>query len=283
MDIRLFLCRAPRVATLLAAVAAASLLAPPTAAENVEYLTGIQWPEPPVVMPGTNGSPPSDAIVLFDGHDLSAWDGGENWKVEDGAMVVGKGDIRSKQSFGDCQLHIEWSAPTPAHGHDQDRGNSGVFMQDNYELQVLDSYKNETYFDGQAGAIYKQTPPMVNAMRPPGEWNVYDIVWTAPRFNDDGSLASPAFITALHNGVVILNHFELLGDNDWHRPPAYKPHGKLPIRLQDHGHPVRYRNIWVRELEPIVGTRTREPYYHDHDTDREWPASEGATPPKTGS
>ena len=177
-----------------------------------EYLTGIRWPEPPIVSPGDSGGPPSDAKVLFGGTDMDAWENGENWPVEDGVVVCGRGDIRSKESFGDCQLHVEWSAPVPATGAGQGRGNSGIFLMDVYELQVLDSYDNSTYFDGQAGAIYKQTPPMVNAMRPPGEWNVYDIFWTAPRFNDDGSLAAPAYITALHNGVLILNHFELLGD-----------------------------------------------------------------------
>ena len=132
---------------------------------------------------------------------------------------------------------------------------------DNYELQILDSYDNKTYFDGQAGAVYKQTPPMVNAMRPPGEWNVYDILWTRPRFRDDGSLESPAYITAMHNGVLILNHFALLGDTPYDRAPEYNRHAdKLPIRIQDHGNPIRFRNIWVRELTPIVGVREREPY-----------------------
>ncbi|HEY4234431.1 MAG TPA: DUF1080 domain-containing protein, partial [Lacipirellulaceae bacterium] len=181
-----------------------------------EYLTGIEWPEPAIVTPGENGSPPSDAIVLFDGKDLSAWEGSDDWKVEDGVAIDAKHDIKTKQSFGDCQLHIEWSAPDPPHGQDQDRGNSGVFMQDRYEIQVLDSYINKTYFDGQASAVYKQTPPMVNAMFPPGKWNVYDILWTSPRFKDDGSLESPAYVTVLHNGVATLNHFQVLGDTPWH-------------------------------------------------------------------
>jgi hypothetical protein len=225
-----------------------------------EYLTGIEWPKPPIIKPGDRrGMPPSDAVVLFDGKDLSAWNGADTWKVEDGAMVVGRNMIETKQAFGDCQLHIEWSAPTPAKGEGQGRGNSGVFFGP-YELQVLDSYDNETYYDGQAGAIYKQTPPMVNAMRPPGEWNVYDVVWTAPRFNDDGTLASPAFITAFHNGVVILNHFQLLGDTPFNRPPHYEKHDvKQPIRLQDHGNPVRFRNIWIREWQPIIGKQVKEP------------------------
>jgi len=238
-----------------------------------EYLSGIEWSEPPVVTPGkTNADPPSDAIVLFDGKDLSAWEGGENWKVEDGVAIVGRGEIKTKQHFGDCQLHIEWSAPLPATGSGQGRGNSGVFLQGRYELQVLDSYHNDTYFDGQASAIYKQTPPMVNAMRPPGEWNTYDIIWTAPRFQEDGSLQSPAYITVLHNGVLTLNHFALLGDSPFDRPPKYEKHGKGPIKLQDHGNPVRYRNIWVREIKPLQGIRKREPFFRD-DSGRERPVA----------
>lgn len=227
-----------------------------------EYLTGIEWEQPPIVDPGeTDASPPSDAIVLFNGQDLSNWKNGENWSVEDGAIVTGKGVLTSEEEFGDCQLHIEWSAPTPAKGSGQGRGNSGVFLMGKYELQVLDSFENETYYDGQAGAIYKQTPPMVNAMRPPGEWNSYDIIWTAPRFNEDGSLTSPAYITALHNGVLILNHFELLGDTPFNRPPEYRQHGeKGPLSLQDHGNPVRFRNIWVRPISPPNGKQVREPY-----------------------
>jgi len=231
-----------------------------------EYLSGIEWQKPPIVTPGRPstptrpGKPPSDAIVLFDGKDLSAWKDAETWKVEDGAMVVGSNYVETKQHFGDCQLHIEWSAPTPPKGESQGRGNSGVFFGA-YELQVLDSYENETYYDGQAAAIYKQTPPMVNAMRPPGEWNVYDVVWTAPRFKDDGSLESPAYITVFHNGVVVQNHFQLLGDTPFHRPPQYNKHDvKQPIRLQDHGNPVKFRNIWVREIKPIEGKKTQEPF-----------------------
>lgn len=248
-------------------------------AMNREYMPGIEWPEPPVVVPGENGNPPSDAIVLFDGTDLSAWEPSDTWKVEDGVLTEGKGDIRTKQNFGDIQLHIEWSSPNPPRGKDQDRGNSGVFFQDRYELQVLDSYENRTYFEGQAGSIYKQTPPMVNAMRPPGEWNTYDVIWTAPKFNDDGTLKTPAYITALHNGVLILNHFEVLGPTPWTDVPKYEAHGAAPIHLQDHGHPVRFRNIWVRELKPLEGKRVRKPYYHDHDSGKEWPVSEGEEPP----
>lgn len=227
-----------------------------------EYLTGIKWPEPKVVTPGAeNSQPPSDAIVLFNGKDLSNWTNAETWEVKDGYFICGKSAISTKEEFGDCQLHIEWSAPLPAVGSGQGRGNSGVFLMGKYEIQVLDSYDNETYFDGQAGAIYKQTPPMVNAMRKPGEWNTYDILWTCPRFNDDGSLKSPAYITAIHNGVVVLNHFALLGDTPFNRPPEYKSHPpKGPISLQDHGNPVRFRNIWIREMKPIEGVREREPY-----------------------
>lgn len=229
-----------------------------------EYLNGIEWKEPAIIKPGEAGGAPSDAVVLFDGTDLSAWEGSMNWKVEDKVMVSGKGDLRTKGSFGDCQLHIEWSAPTLATGSGQGRGNSGIFLMNTYEIQVLDSYDNKTYFDGQAGAIYKQTPPEVNAMRPPGQWNVYDIIWTAPRFNDDGSLKSPAYITALHNGVLILNHFALKGDTPFHRPPQYNKHAdKLPIRLQDHGNPVRFRNIWIREPQPAQGKQVRAPFLRD--------------------
>lgn len=226
-----------------------------------EYMTGIEWPEPAIVDPGPVGGPPSDAVVLFDGKDLSAWENGENWPVQDGIATIGTGAIRTKQAFGDCQLHVEWSAPEEIQGDGQGRANSGIFLMDTYEIQILDSHENKTYFDGQAGAIYKQTPPWVNAMRKPGEWNTYDIVFHGPRFNEDGSLKSPAIITAFHNGILILHHFELLGDTPFHRAPEYKKHAdKMPISIQDHGNPVRFRNIWVREIKPIVGKRVRPPY-----------------------
>lgn len=232
-----------------------------------DYQNGIEWNETKVVTPGSNNTaPPSDAIVLFDGKDLSQWHNGSQWKIEDGAMVVGKGNVRSIPEFGDCQIHIEWSAPTPPKGEGQGRGNSGVFLMGIYELQVLDSFENPTYFDGQAGSIYKQMPPMVNATRKPGEWNAYDIIWTAPRFNEDGSLKSPAYITVLLNGVVIQNHYELKGDTPFHRPSAYKKHAeKGPIALQDHGDPVRFRNIWVRPIEPVVGVQKKAPFLRDGD------------------
>ena len=237
-------------------------------AQGVEYLPGIQWPEPPVVNPGQQPTaPPSDAIVLFDGTDLSGWNNADKWKVADGAMIVGGGTIQSKQSFGDCQLHIEWSSPTPVTGKGQGRGNSGVYFMGQYEVQILDSFENKTYFDGQAGAIYKQSPPMVNATRPPGEWNVYDIVFTAPRFAADGTLNSPAHVTLLHNGVLLHNHFQLRGETAWHKPASYTAHAdKLPIKLQDHGNPVRYRNIWVREFEQLQGKQVEEPQYLNHKT-----------------
>jgi hypothetical protein len=226
-----------------------------------EYLTGVEWPKPAVVKPGkSDADPPSDAIVLFDGTDLSAWQGGDRWQIADGVATAARDDIVTRQAFGDVQLHVEWSAPTRVTGSSQGRGNSGVFPNDGYELQILDSYENETYFDGQAGAIYKQTPPMVNAMRPPGEWNSYDIFWTAPQFNEDGTLKSPAFMTAVHNGVLIINHFSLLGTTPFNTPPKYEKHDKRPIRIQFHGNPVRFRNIWVREIKPIEGKRTREPF-----------------------
>ncbi|MCA9237781.1 MAG: DUF1080 domain-containing protein [Planctomycetales bacterium] len=246
------------IALLVLTALLAAGVARPAAA--LEYYPGVEWPEPPVVTPAAEpGGAPSDAVVLFDGKDLSAWNGAENWKIVDGAMVVGQGEISTKQPFADCQLHIEWSAPTPATGEGQGRGNSGVFFGP-YELQVLDSYKSKTYFDGQAGALYKQQPPQVNAMRPPGEWNVYDVIWTAPRFRADGSLESPAYITALHNGVLIQNHTEVKGSTFFHSPPTYWPHDSAqPIRLQDHGNPVRFRNIWIREWKPIHGKQAKPP------------------------
>ncbi|MDA8743635.1 DUF1080 domain-containing protein [Rubripirellula amarantea] len=241
------------------------LVAAPSLSFAEEYLNGIQWDEPRVVDPGeSDDAPPSDAIVLFDGSDLSEWENAETWKIEDGAMVVGSKAIVSKQSFGDIQLHAEWSAPTPAKGEGQGRGNSGIFLMNRYEIQVLDSFENPTYFDGQAGGIYKQTPPAVNATRPPGQWNTYDIFWTAPRFNEDGSLKSPAYITAVHNGVLIQNHFELKGDTPYNRPPKYTAHPeKGPIGIQDHGNPVKFRNIWVREFKPAHGEQVEPPYILD--------------------
>jgi hypothetical protein len=211
--------------------------------------------KPTVITAGKNhGDAPSDAIVLFDGKDLSKWIGESDkeasWQVKDGAMTVvsGSGAIKTKQSFGDIQLHIEWRTPAEVKGEGQDRGNSGIFFQEQYELQVLDSYENQTYSNGQAGAIYKQYIPLVNASRKPGEWQTYDVIFTAPRFSDNGRVIVPAYITVLQNGVVIQNHVQLTGPTENQGLPVYKPHGKKSIVLQDHGTPVSYRNIWVREL-----------------------------------
>ena len=207
--------------------------------------------EPRILNPGP---PPADAIVLFDGKDLNQWQsdsgGPARWKLEEGAMVVnGTGGLRTKRGFGDCQLHVEWAAPAKVEGRDQGRGNSGIFLMERYEVQVLDSYENKTYYHGQAGAIYKQSAPLVNACRKPGEWQTYDIVFHAPRRDAAGKVVKPATITVLHNGVLIQDHFEILGTTYHDQDPRYDAHAdKLPIALQDHGNPVRYRNIWIREL-----------------------------------
>ena len=243
--------------TWMAGLCLATLVAEYSIAD--EYLSGLKWSEPAVVASGTPSIAPSDAVVLFDGKDLSQWSHVEQWKVVDGAMVVGRGAALSKAKFGDCQLHIEFATPKEVEGNGQGRGNSGVFLMNRYEVQILDSYKNKTYFDGQCGAIYKQTPPLVNASREPGEWQTYDIIWKAPRFLD-GKLESPAFITVLHNGVLILNHFQLQGDTSYNRAPKYMPHPeKDSIRLQYHLHPLRFRNIWVREITALGHERTHEP------------------------
>lgn len=214
-------------------------------------------PRPPVVDPGpaptTRCKPPADATVLFDGSNLDAWKGNKGearWRLVDGAMEVTRtGDIRTKQEFGDCQLHIEWMAPPPK-GHSQGRGNSGVFFFGRYEVQVLDSFENPTYADGQAAALYGQKPPLVNATRPPGQWNVYDIVFLAPRFQDDGTVATPARVTVVHNGIVVQLDEALLGPTAHKSLPKYRAHGpKGPIKLQDHGNPMRFRNIWIRPID----------------------------------
>ena len=212
--------------------------------------------EPAVVTPGkVSSDPPSDAIVLFDGKDLSNWrsvNGGEaKWAVKDGYMEVQPrtGDIASKVEFGDCQLHIEWATPSSVKGEGQGRGNSGVFFMERYEVQVLDSFNNKTYFHGQAGSIYKQHAPLVNASRQPGEWQQYDIIFKAPKFDEQGKVTERARVTVIQNGVLIQNNAEIYG-NTWHdRPALYLPHGpKGSLKLQDHGDLVRYRNVWVRPL-----------------------------------
>jgi hypothetical protein len=218
-------------------------------------------PNPPIVDPGNPnadvqpGKAPSDAVVLFDGKDLSHWHG-ENggpakWKVERGyaEVVKGAGSISSQEKLGSCQLHLEWATPLPATGTSQERGNSGVFLMGKYEIQVLDSYNNKTYADGQAAAIYGQYPPLVNACRPPGQWQTYDIIFRRPLFVSGGKLVRPARVTVLHNGVLVQDNVELTGPTAHGQRPPYQSHpDRLPLILQDHGDPVRYRNIWVREL-----------------------------------
>jgi Domain of Unknown Function (DUF1080) len=219
-------------------------------------------PTPPVIDPGRPstqdlpGRPPSDAVVLFDGKDLSQWahkDGSPaKWRVENGYLeVVPKsGYIYTRDSFGDCQLHVEFAEPASPKGESQERGNSGVFLMGLYEIQVLDSYENRTYADGQASAVYGQYPPLVNASRPPGQWQTYDIVFHGPRFDKEGKLTRPARVTVLHNGVLVQDNVELTGPTAHKARPPYVPHAeKLPLALQDHGNPVRFRNIWIRELK----------------------------------
>lgn len=219
------------------------------------YLNGVAWPEPAVVTPGEGNGPPSDAIVLFDGKDFDAWDGAKDWKVDaDGGFTV-KGNVQTKRGFGDCQLHLEFASPKEAKGKGQGRGNNGVgLMGARYEIQVLDSYDNKTYPEGQCAAVYNQTPPMVNASRKPGEWQTYDIIFTAPRFDGDGKVSRPGFVTVLHNGVVVQNHTEIKGSTFFDRANAYSKHAdKLPIVLMYHGDPVRFRNIWIREFKELEG------------------------------
>lgn len=211
--------------------------------------------KPKKITAGANaGEAPSDAIILFSGKDLSEWtslDGGApKWEVKDGAFTVvkGSGDIKTKKTFGDFQLHIEWRTPSEIVGEGQGRGNSGIFLQERYELQVLDSYESVTYSNGQAGSIYKQSVPLVNATRRPGEWQTYDVIYTAPRFGESGRVIVPAYVTVLHNGVVIQSHTQINGPTEYKGLPVYTAHGKGGIKLQDHGNPVSYRNIWIREL-----------------------------------
>ena len=227
-------------------------------------LPGQQWPvhsmdrpRPPVVDPGPERppvAPPSDAIVLFDGKNLDQWQtesgAPAKWVVRDGYLEVAPrtGAIQTKRGFGDVQLHVEWAAPAAVRGNSQNRGNSGIFLQDIYEVQVLDNFENKTYVNGMVGSIYKQYPPLVNAAYPAEHWQTYDIIFTAPRFNADGSLLSAARLTVLLNGVLVQNNSVLKGGTTYIGQPSYHPHGDMPIRLQDHGHLVRYRNIWVRKL-----------------------------------
>ena len=226
--------------------------------------TEVWSPVPKVVTPAKNsGRPPSDAVILFNGKNLNQWASTKDstkpamWTISNDVLTVkkGTGNIETIQSFLDYQLHIEWRIPKNITGSGQARGNSGVFLaawgtgESGYEIQILDSYKNDTYVNGQAGSIYKQHIPLANANLPPGEWNVYDIAWTAPRFNDDGSVKSPGMVTAFLNGILVQNNVAIKGETRWIGAPEYKKHGPLPIMLQDHGDPspaVSFRNIWVR-------------------------------------
>src|SRR5881394_3255771 len=246
-------------------VQAAETQHPPVGYIDTPMLPGGKWhvhdpnrPQPAVVLPGATAAPakaPSDAIVLFDGKDLSKWRSADGkpatWNVQAGVIVCNpkSGDIFTKEEFGDIQLHLEFATPTPPKGESQERGNSGVFFFGKYELQVLDSYENRTYADGSCASIYGQYPPLVNASRPPGFWQTYDVVFIGPRFKD-GKLESPAHITVFHNGVLVQNNSEIMGASGHKVLAKYEPHGpKGPIKLQDHGNTTRYRNIWVRSLD----------------------------------
>ena len=221
-------------------------------------LSEVWEPVPPVVV-AEPGQAPSDAIVLFDGTDLEAWesasDGSEaRWSIDaDGALTVvaGAGGIRTKQEFCDVQLHLEWRTPAEISGEGQGRGNSGVFLQERYEIQVLDSYENETYPNGQAASLYKQSIPLVNASRPPGTWQSYDIIFMAPRFDASDALEKAGTVTVLHNGVLVQNHVEIQGTTEWIGPPQVDAHGCAPLYLQDHGDEVSFRNIWIREIAEL--------------------------------
>ncbi len=287
----LFACGAAFMAFLI--LTPCSLLAqsgPPSGAEpdvriegfkNTSVLPGGKWhqhdpdrPQPPVVTPGATFSqgapPPSDAEVLFDGKDLSKWESGQGnegapaaWKVQDGYMEVTQpkgNDIRTRGKWSDFQLHVEWAAPTPPSGHGQARGNSGILINNMYEVQVLDSYHDKTYPDGQAGALYGQMPPLVNPSKPPGEWQTYDIIWESPRWNDKGEIVQKACVTVLFNGVVVQHRTEFIGSTDgigggvpWKGQSFYKQHApEVFIQLQNHNsNPVPYRNIWIRDLHLV--------------------------------
>lgn len=221
--------------------------------QDTPIIPGTKWhvhdgkrPQPPVVIPGKI---PSDAIVIFDGKDLSKLKN-KNWIVKDGYMEVGRGTQQTLEKFGSVQLHVEWASPTEVKGVGQGRGNSGVFLMGRYEVQILDNYENQTYPDGQAAALYGYKPPLVNACKKPGEWQSYDIFFTAPKFDENKKLVSPAYVTVIHNGILVQNHVELIGASVHKRVGKYSYHpAKDVIKFQDHGNPVRYRNIWVRNLD----------------------------------
>lgn len=217
--------------------------------------TEVWEPVPKVVTVENENWVPSDAIILFDGTSLDHWESAKDgssaqWKVENGIMTVvkGTGDIQTKENFGSCQLHLEWRTPAIIEGEGQGRGNSGVFFQNRYEVQVLDNYNNKTYPNGQAASVYKQYIPLVNACRAPGEWQEYDIIFEAPVFNADGVLIRPGYLTVFHNGVLVQNHVELKGTTEYIGLPKNIAHGEDKIKLQDHSNPVSYRNIWIRKL-----------------------------------
>ncbi|MFH0945396.1 MAG: DUF1080 domain-containing protein [Planctomycetota bacterium] len=257
---RLLALAAVVAAGLLLAAFAPAPLAQQEGFDDTPFLPGGKWrvhdskrPNPPVVTPGKSGAPPSDAIVLFDGTGLSAWvheDGNDpQWRLVDGAMEVkGGGPLCSREHFGDCQLHVEWATPAEVKEKGQFRGNSGVLLMGFYEVQILDSYDNRTYADGQAGAIYGQTPPLVNASRGPGAWQSYDIVFRAPVF-DGEEVVKKALLTVFHNGVLVQDDVEVLGAVAYRALPEYRPHpAEGPLVLQDHWYPVRFRNVWIRRL-----------------------------------
>ncbi|KAF1007249.1 MAG: hypothetical protein GAK28_01888 [Luteibacter sp.] len=253
----------PRVVIVPALIA----LAATTAIAQTDPKATEQWaPVPKVVAPGKQDSaPPSDAVVLFDGHDIDKWEASKDhspahWKVHDGVLTVDKatGNIQTKQRFGSYQLHLEWQVPANITGEGQARGNSGVFLastgpgDEGYEIQIMDSWKNPTYVNGQAASVYKQAAPLVNAMHPPGEWQSYDIVWTAPVFTANGKAKTPAYVTLFHNGVLVQNHTELTGETFYIGKPKYNAYKDAPIKLQAHGDPsapISFRNIWVRPLD----------------------------------
>jgi hypothetical protein len=234
-------------------------------AEGDPHATEVWTPVPPVVSVPANSGIPSDAVVLFDGTNLAEWQaeagGAPGWTVADGVLTIkpGAGGIRTKREFADCQLHLEWHSPAAVVGEGQGRGNSGVYLQGRYEVQILDNYNNPTYANGQAASLYKHAAPLVNACRAPGEWQTYDIVYNAPRFNGDGSVRSPARVTVLHNGVLVQDHTEFAGPTAYIGTPPYEKHPfRQALLLQEHGNPVCFRNIWIRELN----TRT---LFNGHD------------------
>lgn len=231
-------------------------ITPTVFAQKDPKTTEVWTTEPKVITPGKTAlEAPSDAIILFNGTSSAAWqhkNGGDaKWMVADNAITVkaGSGEIKTKQKFGDCQLHIEWRTPAEVKGESQGRGNSGIFLMGRYEVQVLDSYNNKTYYNGQAGSIYKQHVPLVNACKPPGEWQSYDIIFTAPRFSENGTVSIPARFTVFQNGVLIQNNVTVWGATENVGSPVYQYHeAKESLSIQDHGNPVSFRNIWIREL-----------------------------------